>query len=144
MLRVPSTFNHKYDPPQLVELRYDNGPSYDPTELYRHLERMYPQSVEQEAGESRPVRVNGLPARAKALLRVSEDMVVAGERSARFWELLCLLAESGWEKEEIVSVAEGTVWNKWRGHRRGSEYTAREVQKAIHYVSRRRRRDAVA
>jgi hypothetical protein len=75
-----------------------------------------------------------MPARARALLRVPPDAVVEGERSARLWELECLLAEAGWGEDDIYAVVEASSWNKWASVGTGETRLRREIRKAIRHV----------
>jgi hypothetical protein len=52
------------------------------------------------------------------------------DRSARLWELECLLIEAGLSPEETLVVVRGTVWNKFRKQKREVEQLWREVMKA--------------
>jgi hypothetical protein len=65
---------------------------------------------------------------------VGSDQVVEGERSARLWELECLLAEAGWGEDDIYAVVEASAWNKWAKVRTGERRLRREIAKAMRHV----------
>lgn len=142
VLRPPGTRNWKYRGAPEVLLVWDDGPTYDPQALSRHLrtlagEDRHSAGAVHSDGSSSVSRARevGLPARARRLLNTPEEQVVVGERSARLWELECLLAEAGLTEDEIFDLVEGTPWNKHKEVASGDRQLRREIQKVLQHVS---------
>jgi AAA domain/RepB DNA-primase from phage plasmid len=137
VLRLPGTRNYKYLGGAGVRLLwYEPGNVYKP----RYVWDLVKGSAPPVGRVSSPVPVSrtDLPARARALLRVGSDQVVEGERSARLWELECLLAEAGWGEDDIYAVVEASAWNKWARVRTGERRLRREIAKAMRHVAAKR------
>lgn len=152
VLRVPGTYNHKYEGAPQIRMVEHTEVAYDAKDLWFWLKNLITpeelglvvsgRTVASTAGSaegSAPPSFDALPARARRLLNTPEDQVVHGERSARLWELECLLAEQGWNDEQIFQAVVDTPWNKWRADGIGSANLAlrRDVQKAMAHVERR-------
>jgi len=135
VLRLPGTFNYKYpDHPPVRVMWYKPELMYSPRSIWDMVK-----------GHALPVRAVGsgqlakrpMPGKARALLRVPSDAVVAGERSDRMWELECLLAEAGWGEDEIYEAVSESAWNKWAGSRLEERQLRREIGKAIRHVGQK-------
>jgi hypothetical protein len=138
VLRIPGTKNFKRDVPEPVALLWSNKQIYRPSFVVSALKDLKAEDHQdlpkdfREPQESRAEilqRHKGtLSKRARTLLRARDT---AGEdRSARLWELECLLIEAGMSPEEVLVVVRGTVWNKFRKQKREVEQLWREVMKA--------------
>lgn len=141
VLRVPGTKNFKYPDAPSVKMVKLHGPVYDPKELLAKLQKILPDDyvLADSVATRVPIeRRDTIPPRALRLINASADQVVEGERSSQLWLLECLLAESGWDEEEIYSTVYDTAWNKWKDVGTGEERLRREVRKAIGYVSSKR------
>jgi hypothetical protein len=136
VLRIPGTRNFKYPEAPMVTLLWVNEEEYDPKEIWSVVRDVVPDS-ELRGVVSPTLPRRPIPTRAKVLLRATADQVVEGERSARLWELECLLAESGLGAVEIYGLVSGSAWNKWRGVASGKERLQRDIQKAIRHVAAR-------
>jgi len=142
VLRIPFTRNYKYPSAPVVELMwYKPELVYNPQYLWTELKKMLPTETLEgmKPGKGRvEVPRTGISSRAKVLLRATEDMVVEGERSARVWELICLLAESGLNEQEIFDLVWASAWSqsKQDGMRAGQTRVWREVRKGIGHVQR--------
>lgn len=147
VLRVPGTWNYKYNDAQQVKIVWESEVQYDHRRLgnklgwspVRNVEKKYPVSGTGGTGEGNgkidDVTLSTLPTRAKALLRVLPNEVVVGERSARLWELECLLAESGLSENVIFKLVKGSAWNKWKGLSSGDDRLLKDVRKAMQIVT---------
>lgn len=136
VLRIPGTRNFKYPDSPLVELMwYRPELVYSPARLWQKLKTLLP-AAELQVATNVDIERRDLPRRAKILLRTRPENVVEGERSARMWELECLLAESGLTEEEIFALVWPTAWNKWAGVRTGQDRLRREIRKAVARVRR--------
>jgi len=135
VLRLPGTRNFKYPEAPMVRLMWINDLVYDPDEMWEKLKAALPEH-ELKAAVAVMIPKKGIPARAKVLLRTPPEMVVAGERSDRMWELECLLAESGMGVDEIYDLIWNCAWNKWRSVHSGRSRLEKEIQKAIRHVGR--------
>jgi hypothetical protein len=146
VLRIPGTRNFKYAEAPIVRLMwYKPELVYDPRKMWSRLKAALPPE-ELIAATTVVIPKTGIPAKAKRLLRTQPDEVVEGERSARLWELECLLAESGLGADEIFDLVWPCAWNKHRSVRTGRSTLAREIKKAIQKVSRQaalKQREAV-
>jgi len=135
VLRVPGTRNFKYEGSPFIKLLwFDEGVVHDLAELWGKIKG----EDEPKRGVPKGMRDRrryGMPAKAKALLRTPPEAVVLGERSERLWEIECLLAEAGWDEEEIFDEVLGCAWNKHTGHPR---VLRREIAKAVQHVLRKR------
>lgn len=143
VLRVPGTRNFKYPDAPSVALVWESDEVYDPRDLWRQLG---PQSSVRSsiARGGRGAAKLKVPARARALLRVkpgdeSGAGVVAGERSARLWELECLLIEAGWTDEQVARVVGDSVWNKWKDVSTGDSRLRADIRKARRHVEKQAR-----
>lgn len=137
VLRIPGTRNFKYPEAPVVRLMwYKPELVYDPRKMWSTLKAALPPE-ELMAATTVVIPRTGIPAKAKRLLRTPADHVVEGERSARLWELECLLAESGLGADEIFDLVWNCAWNKHRSVRSGRSVLLREITKAIKYVSRK-------
>lgn len=133
VLRLPGTRNYKYPGgPPVSLLWYEEDLSYSAASVWEVVKSSAPPA--ERAFSAVPVVRGDMPARARALLRVGADQVVEGERSARLWELECLLAESGWGEDDIYAVVEASAWNKWARVRTGERRLRREIAKAMRHV----------
>lgn len=140
VLRVPGSMNHKYDPPQRVKLVEHSGEAFEPRALHARLKDLGAvpvgtTAVREAASGSTRGPVPRLPARAQALLRARD--AVTGERSARLWELECLLVEAGLDDGQIYDLCWESVWNKWRDVATGPQRLGREIAKARVHVGRK-------
>jgi hypothetical protein len=134
VLRIPGTRNYKYPDAPWVRLLWINEEEYEPEEVWAAVRDIVPdQELRGVVSVTLPRRP--IPTRAKLLLRTPLERVVEGERSARLWELECLLAESGLGEEEIFDLVVGSAWNKWRGVASGRERLVRDIRKALRHVA---------
>lgn len=138
VLRIPGTRNFKYATAPMVELMwYKPDLVYNPGRIWRKLKEIVPAETLANVGKVDIPRAKDLPARAKQLLRTTSAQVVEGERSARMWELECMLVEAGLTESEIFDLVWSSAWNKWAGIRTGRQRLEREIRKAVAHVSRR-------
>lgn len=135
VLRIPGTRNYKYDEAPTVEVVMQGDLTYHPGKLWRRVKDaapVVPQGTIQQG--TRKGKASRVPGRAKSLLRVRPEQVVEGERSARLWELSCLLAESGRDEEEIYTLVAPTPWNKWADLHTGERRLRQDIRKALRHV----------
>lgn len=133
VLRLPGTRNFKYpDGPPVQLLWYEEDLSYSAASIWEVVKASAPPV--DRVFSAVPVVRGDMPARARSLLRVGSDQVVEGERSARLWEIECLLAEAGWGEDDIYAVVEASAWNKWAKVRTGERRLRREIAKAMRHV----------
>lgn len=135
MLRVPGSHNHKYPAEPEVKLLYLNGHVLNPVSLTDDLPEV----------TTKVETMNALPdpklvlakiktqARLKELIRARHAVV--GTRSDRLWELECLLAEHSLTAEEIASIAQRTVWNKFKDRKDEITRLLTEATKAIAHTA---------
>jgi hypothetical protein len=136
VLRIPGTRNFKYSDAPMVKLLWLNEEAYDAKEIWAAVRDIVP-DAELRGAVSPSLPRKPIPTRAKVLLRTGVDQVVEGERSARLWELECLLAESGLGEAEIHELVWASAWNKWSGTASGRERLTRDIRKAMRHVALR-------
>jgi hypothetical protein len=133
VLRLPGTRNFKYaGGPPVSLLWYEEGLAYSAQSVWDVVKASAPPV--DRVFSAVPLVRQDMPAKARALLRVGADAVVEGERSARLWELECLLAEAGWGEDEIYETVNASAWNKWAKVRTGERRLRREIAKALRHV----------
>jgi hypothetical protein len=137
VLRIPGTRNFKYPEAPVVKiLWYKPELEYEAKKIWARVKQAVPAA---ELAHLTTVELDRrpIPSKARALLRAGADQVVEGERSARLWELECMLAEAGLDKDEIFALVWPSAWNKWSGVNSGRERLIRDIKKAIQHVTRR-------
>jgi len=148
VLRVPGTFNFKYQPPSKVRVLWSNGPVYGVDRIKDFVKGIESHHIPEVRGLLLPVEESSsITERAKSrldergleLLTAKESIV--GERSDRLWELECRLLECGFTPEETFVVVRDTVWNKFKERERGDEQLWAEVNKAHLHTRTERIRD---
>lgn len=133
VLRIVGTRNYKYPGAPFVRLLWaDESVVYSLKDLWGKV-KGEDESAELAGGGSRKGGRREPGAKARALLRTPPEAVVEGERSARLWELECLLAEAGWDEEEIFAEVRGCAWNKHKGR---DAALRREIGKAVRHALR--------
>ena len=133
VLRLPGTRNFKYPGGPPVQLMwFEDDLKYSAQSIWEIVKGSAP-PVER-VFSAVPVVRGDMPAKARALLRVGSEQVVEGERSARLWEIECLLAEAGWGEDDIYAVVSASAWNKWASVRTGERRLRREIAKAMRHV----------
>jgi hypothetical protein len=138
VLRLPGTRNFKYpDAPMVKVMWLHEDDPYDPREVWQIVKRAVP-ATELEGATSVVLPRRPLPRRARTLLRTPSDQVVEGERSARLWELECMLVEAGLTAEEIFGLVWPCAWNKWKGIASGDRRLKQDIRKALSHVSRKK------
>jgi hypothetical protein len=132
LLRIPYTYNFKYNPPALVDV-VESG---DSTEI-EQLRNLYPRLEHEEYEFPFPEEVEEANV-VLARYRTSADYRVwpliqlepRDDWSAQLWRLEMLLAESGFTREEIFAVARSAACNKYRRDGKSERLLWREVCKA--------------
>lgn len=133
VLRLPGTRNFKYPGGPPVQLMwYEEDLRYSAQSIWDLVKGSAPPA--ERTFSAVPVVRGDMPAKVRAMLRVPPDAVVEGERSARLWELECLLAEAGWGEDDIYDVVSASAWNKWAKVRTGERRLRREIAKAMRHV----------
>lgn len=141
VLRVPHTFNTKYDKRQRVKLLWvkDRAGGYFASTIRSHVKDVQtPGTVTadlrklklpKESAAAIRRRYNGrLSLRARKLLNAKTPR--RGERSERLWELENLLLDAGMTPEEALVVVRVSAYNKYKGQRREVKQLWTEILKA--------------
>lgn len=138
VLRLPGTYNHKYEHPALVKVLFENGPTYKPSEIRRLVKDVEPGGADVEvedltipdksALEIFKKHRSSLDKRTVRILRAKSAK--EGERSDRLWEVENLLLASGIAPEEVFVLVRESVWNKYRGRSDEVYRLWLEIQKA--------------
>lgn len=136
VLRVPGSVSTKHGYNFAVKLLWDDGPTYAPRDVVDITKGTrtpltsseLPKDVKiPKVTPSRILRRRKPSARAKKLYKAKE---ARGDRSARLWELECLLLKAGCTPEETLVVVRKTVWNKYAGQDREVSQLWTEINKA--------------
>lgn len=144
LLRIPGTYNHKYDPPQVVgdaliipEDEYDpedfdeDYPKLEPNKkLIEFKSLVFPDETPEQLFNKYAKTLN-----PRAMELYSEVPTV--DWSKALWELELTLAESGMDPEEIFVIAEDSMCNKYKRDGRPKAFLWKEVQSAYDRVQRR-------
>ena len=138
VLRVPGSMNYKYDPPQEVKLLWDDGPDYSLKDVWEYVGytdgdgNVVDQSTEipqqdEDYEKLYEIAWDILEPRGRRLLSAKEAW---GDRSARLWELECMLLEAGLSKENVFFIVRQSVWNKHKDKTDSDERLWQEIVKA--------------
>lgn len=145
LLRVPGTYNHKYDPPQVIghalileDVEYDpedfteeDYPKVEPDKKLIEFKKLeLPDKSPEEIFNDYAKTIN-----PKAMELYREAPTV--DWSKALWELELTLAEAGMTPEEIFVIAEQSECNKYKRDGRPAAFLWKEVQRAYDYVERR-------
>jgi hypothetical protein len=137
VLRVPGTFNFKYQPPARVRILWSNGPIHKVSTIQDFVKGIESHDIPEVHGLILPAEeTSSIIERAKGLLDhrglelLTAKQAEVGERSDRLWELECRLIECGLSPEETFVIVRETVWNKFKERERGDEQLWSEVNKA--------------
>lgn len=140
VLRLPGTRNFKYPEAPVVRVMWIKSElTYDPGKVWEAVREYAAPAMVGAGALGKNGGTKSIGGKARALLGTGPENVVEGERSARLWELECLLAEAGLGEEEIFGLVRVTPWNKWRGMGEGGRRRLRgDIRKAIGHVARQR------
>jgi len=138
VLRVPGTYNHKYDDPVLVKVLWWNGPTHKPGAIRKLVKDVSPGDGEVKvedlvvpdltAAQIFSKHRKSINRRTRRLLLTKK--VVEGERSDRLWEIENLLLAAGIKPEEVFVLIKHSAWNKYRGRADETYRIWVEIQKA--------------
>lgn len=144
LLRVPSTYNHKYTPPQKVShaaidktarYRVEDFSDYPNVEENQQFSDLDMSTLPQESAEKILENYkNKLNPRAFDLF----SEIPTQDWSKRIWELELTLIEGGLSLEEAFVVAKDSNCNKYRRDNRSQDFIWKEVQRAANYVEKRK------
>lgn len=138
VLRVPGSVSTKHGYNFGVKMLWDDGTVYaakDVLHIVRSAASKAPPSSESSTPlpklpkitPSRILRRRRPSAKARKLYKATTPR---GDRSARLWELECLLLKAGCTPEETLIVVRKTVWNKYAGQDREVSQLWTEINKA--------------
>lgn len=137
VLRVPGSVSTKHDYNFAVKTLWEDGPTYAPKAILQVVKGTktpdsagdIPKSVKiPKVTPSSILRKRKPNARARKLYKAKE---ARGDRSAKLWELECLLLKAGCTPEETLVVVRKTVWNKYAGQHREESQLWVEINKAL-------------
>lgn len=133
VLRIPGTFNHKYDFKPEVKLLHWDEKKLDAKLVAKKVKHAVPEPVQtertQEWGDATEIlKQYRLPQKVLALLLGEAEV---GKRSEMLWYLENKLSESGMSPEEVITVIRESDWNKFKGRKDGDEQLRVEMTKII-------------
>lgn len=131
VLRIPGTYNHKYDPQPQVKLLHWDDKKLDPRLIAKKVQHEEVEIVhsEQDWGDAAEILKNyRLP---KKLLLLLHGEAEQGKRSEMLWYLENKLSEAGMSPEEVIAVIRESNWNKFKGREGGDEQLRTEMMKII-------------
>lgn len=133
VLRVPGTYNYKYNHHPRVRTLWTDGPEYsikqieaklpreknsettsvdasEASDLYKKYEKKLPQWLRRELLSGKPT---------------------PGKRSEVLWKISQTLIEKGVSSDEALVLLKASPWNKFRGRRNEDEQLRREIDKGV-------------
>lgn len=144
LLRVPDTYNHKYNPPHQVRPAViDEGTRYLASDF-----EDYPEV--KDSSDIVPLDMGTLPKEsAEEILKKYQNMlnpkafelfsyIPTQDWSKHLWELELTLLEGGLTLEEAFVVANDANCNKYKRDGRPSDFMWKEIQRAYAYVQQRK------
>ena len=134
VLRIPDTHNYKYPDAPKVELTYLNGQVLNASRLRSDLPKLVttPTDVKELPDAFEVLKGVKLNTTTKQLMNART--VAGADRSAKLWQLECLLAEQGLDAPAIAVVVQQTVWNKFDGRHDEVSRLLTEATKAIDHA----------
>jgi hypothetical protein len=131
VLRIPGTFNHKYESKPEVKLVHWDRNLLSPDIIAKKVKHSIvkfeaPESMNADAAEI--LKNYRLSARVSALLHGEAEV---GRRSEVLWYLENKLSEAGMSPEEIICVIKESDWNKFKGRHDEDDRLRTELTKVI-------------
>lgn len=141
VLRIPGTYNHKYDDKPEVKLLSNNKKEYDVNRLAKKISYVPGEhSVEKlELEEADYEETVERLSRDKKLAKVIEatQMDADGyDRSEMIFKLSCQLAERGVEPDDIYTIMKNSDFNKYAGKLGEKSNLTRDISKAVDKVGK--------
>jgi RepB DNA-primase from phage plasmid/Protein of unknown function (DUF3987) len=141
LLRVPYTFNYKYDPPVQVQIKSVSAARFRPTDFdeypqaegFQYLDIPMPENLE---GDSDAI-LQGYRFKINPLVWRLYGEVPEGTWSEDLWKLTMLLLEAGLSREETYIVVNASACNKYRRDNKASILLWKEVCRAWSKVEER-------
>lgn len=132
VLRVPGTFNHKYNNDPKVKLLWDDGPTWTVRKIEKLIGKVEIKTKTYgDAAEVFKKYESKLPASIRRKL-IGEDKPMGGvDRSKVGYGLQRKLIEVGMSVEEATAIFSGCPWNKHAEKARGDEQLEREFTKIL-------------
>ncbi|TXH19130.1 MAG: hypothetical protein E6R03_01070 [Hyphomicrobiaceae bacterium] len=132
LLRVPGTFNMKYDAKPRVKTMWTDGPVWSVADLDNRLDPLNAADVLSETSDASAVYQKWekhLPHWArKELIRTKRPS--EGQRSEMLFKLANTMLEAGVPRDNGVLLLQASVWNKYEGRRDEERQLARAWDKA--------------
>ncbi|UOL48414.1 DNA recombinase [Pseudomonas phage Almagne] len=132
VLRIPGTFNHKYDSKPEVKLLHWEEKLLSHKIIAKKAKHAIPEAVdtsERDWGDADAILKNyRLPTKLLTLLHGEAEQ---GKRSEMLWYLENKLSEAGMSPEEVITVIRESDWNKFKGRKDGDEQLRVEMMKII-------------
>jgi AAA domain/RepB DNA-primase N-terminal domain len=135
VLRIPDTPNHKYEDKPKVHVLWSNGHITDPLQIAK-LPEVPASVINHDIAEDLPdarkvLHKHRRNIRPKTMSLLKATHAPKGRRSEILWGLMVGLAEAGLNREEILSLAQASVWNKFRGRHDEMQRLTIECEKAM-------------
>lgn len=127
VLRIPGTFNYKYQATPRVKLMWDDGPRYS----MREIERALPEKSLEISSES-AVKVYQKYEKVFPIWLRNELLngrPQHGKRSDMIWKIENEMVERGVTRDDAFILIKASPWNKFRGRRNEDEQLWRELDK---------------
>lgn len=133
VLRVPGTYNYKYQSTPKVRLKWLDGPGYKLDDILSQLPTQNgteaPEGHQAVAYEIYKKHEKNLSVFARR--EILRGRPTRGKRSEVFWRLVQEVMESGLSTEEAYELLRVSPWNKFAGRRNEEEQIKREIKKAL-------------
>lgn len=129
VLRIPGTYNHKYNSKPQVKLVHWVGKLLDPQIIAKKVKHSFTRVDEEFNGDAGEILKNyRLSSRVLQLLHGEAEV---GRRSEVLWYLENKLSEAGMSPEEIIAVVKESDWNKFKGRADEDDRLRVELTKVI-------------
>jgi hypothetical protein len=133
VLRIPGTYNHKYDFLPQVKLLHWDDTKLDARIIAKKVRHAIVDPVagheDKDWGDATAILKNyRLPTKLLTLLHGEAEQ---GKRSEMLWYLENKLSEAGMSPEEVITVIRESDWNKFKGRKDGDEQLRTEMMKII-------------
>lgn len=130
VLRIPGTFNHKYNSLPEVKLLHWDKKEYSNSMVARKAKHKIRKVNEHKATGDAGAILDEYRLSTKVLDLLASE-AEEGQRSDVIWYLENKLAEAGMTPEEIITVIKDTDWNKYKGRHDEDHRIRTEVTKIV-------------
>lgn len=129
VLRIPGTFNHKYNSKPVVKLLHWDEKPLSAKLIAAKVKHKLGPKPEEFSGDSSEILKNY--SLSRAVLTLLHGEAEEGRRSDVMWYLENKMHEAGMSPEEIIAVIKDSDWNKFKGRHDEDDRIRTELTKVI-------------